>query len=146
MLSQAAANETLSEVPASGISAASEGSSRPEEVEVLPPVLAAAVSAVERYGWHAVHEGKSEWTALHWAAIEGRSAVCMRLLQHRADPLQPDNVGRTALDYAKEAGHADTWKLLNESIQVPVAASSAAAQGPSAYPMSLRMPPREVRR
>ena len=36
----------------------------------------------------AVHEGRREWTALHWAASEGNKALCARLLLHDADPSQ----------------------------------------------------------
>ncbi|OLP96683.1 hypothetical protein AK812_SmicGene21053 [Symbiodinium microadriaticum] len=62
----------------------------------MHPVLAAAVTAVENYGWQAVHEGRREWTALHWAASEGP-----QFFWH----LQVDQAGRSALDYARNAGH-----------------------------------------
>merc|ERR1719473_2606987 len=76
-----------------------------EEVQELPipPVYASAIAAVERYGWETVHGNEAEWTALHWAASEGRAQICERPLQCRADPSQPDNLGRSALDYAHEA-------------------------------------------
>ncbi|CAE7246783.1 TNKS [Symbiodinium necroappetens] len=76
----------------------------------MHPVLAAAVTAVENYGWQAVHEGRREWTALHWAASEGNKALCARLLLHDADPSQVDQAGRSALDYARNAGHRSTYE------------------------------------
>jgi hypothetical protein len=78
----------------------------------IPPVYASAIAAVERYGWETVHGGEAEWTALHWAAAEGRAQICERLLNCRADPVQPDNLGRSALDYAHEADDEETLEIL----------------------------------
>ncbi|CAE7488373.1 unnamed protein product, partial [Symbiodinium sp. KB8] len=117
----------------------------------MHPVLAAAVTAVENYGWQAVHEGRREWTALHWAASEGNKALCARLLLHDADPSQVDQAGRSALDYARNAGHRSTYEMLWQSQQrrrrsAPAAPASASPQqefksAPAAYPQSLRLPP-----
>ncbi|CAE7611571.1 ANKRD52 [Symbiodinium sp. CCMP2592] len=116
----------------------------------MHPVLAAAVTAVENYGWQAVHEGRREWTALHWAASEGNKALCARLLLHDADPSQVDQAGRSALDYARNAGHRSTFEMLWQSqqrrIRRSAPATSASPQqefkpAPAAYPQSLRLPP-----
>merc|ERR1712217_1024556 len=80
--------------------------------DTIPPVYVAAVAAVERYGWAAVHGGRSEWTALHWAAAEGQAEICARLLRCGADPKQPDNFGRSAFDYAREGTSEATWQTL----------------------------------
>jgi len=41
---------------------------------------------------------------LHYAAIEGRLAIAKRLLEGGADPTLGNNVGMTALDYARREG------------------------------------------
>ena len=41
-----------------------------------------------------MHGGRNDWTALHWAAAEGRQVLCARLLRENADPTQ---VPRAAL-------------------------------------------------
>merc|ERR1719359_592508 len=73
----------------------------------LPPVYEAAVSIVLQHGWHVLHGGENAgpaWTALHWAASEGRLDVCDVLLKANADPGHRDELGRVALDYALENG------------------------------------------
>jgi len=35
-----------------------------------------------------MHGGRNDWTALHWAAAEGRHVLCARLLKENADPTQ----------------------------------------------------------
>eukprot|EP00929_Paragymnodinium_shiwhaense_P122210 TRINITY_DN9481_c2_g1_i3.p1 TRINITY_DN9481_c2_g1~~TRINITY_DN9481_c2_g1_i3.p1 ORF type:complete len:1219 (-),score=326.50 TRINITY_DN9481_c2_g1_i3:122-3778(-) len=99
-----------------------------ELADALPPVYAAAVAAVERYGWKMVHRGNPEWTALHWAAAEGQYAVCQRLLRCAADPQQQDNMGRSPVDYAREAGHMAVKRLLEEHEGVISLASPSAVQ------------------
>ncbi|CAE8733841.1 unnamed protein product, partial [Polarella glacialis] len=74
----------------------------------IPPVYQAAIQAVETYGWEEIHPTESaEWTALHWAASAGQLEVCSRLLAAAADPRQPDHTGKSALQYAREAGHLE---------------------------------------
>ena len=62
-------------------------------VEDIPAVYAAAVAAVEQYGWEAIHGRKQEWTALHWSAAAGHVEVCHRLLVAMANPEQLDQSG-----------------------------------------------------
>ncbi|CAJ1448054.1 unnamed protein product, partial [Effrenium voratum] len=111
----------------------------------VPPAIAATVAAVESYGWQAVHGGRREWTALHWAAAEGRHVLCERLLQQNADPAQVDEMGKSAMDYAQEAGHQSTWLLLWQAQQEHSSPSKRFLQqvpspGPLAYPQSLLVP------
>eukprot|EP00928_Gymnodinium_smaydae_P039249 TRINITY_DN26847_c0_g7_i1.p1 TRINITY_DN26847_c0_g7~~TRINITY_DN26847_c0_g7_i1.p1 ORF type:complete len:704 (-),score=67.15 TRINITY_DN26847_c0_g7_i1:11-2065(-) len=87
-------------------------SARKQVSTSVPTVYAAAISAVERFGWEKVHGGNAEWTALHWAASVGRTEICARLLKANGDPRQPDHVGKCALDYAYDAGHILTWRIL----------------------------------
>lgn len=77
----------------------------------------AAIAAVERYGWETVHQGEPEWTALHWAASEGRADVCQRLLRCAADPHQLDNLGRSAVDYGRETRNMALLELLEGRAQ-----------------------------
>ncbi|CAE7777822.1 ANKRD52 [Symbiodinium pilosum] len=125
-----------------------------DETGTMHPVLAAAVTAVEKYGWQAVHEGRKEWTALHWAASDGNSALCARLLSHDADPAQVDQAGCSALDYARKAGHRSTlevlWQAQQQRLRRPtspvpakqeLANSSSQAPMLGAYPQSLLLPP-----
>eukprot|EP00929_Paragymnodinium_shiwhaense_P102265 TRINITY_DN65457_c0_g1_i1.p1 TRINITY_DN65457_c0_g1~~TRINITY_DN65457_c0_g1_i1.p1 ORF type:complete len:1013 (-),score=276.43 TRINITY_DN65457_c0_g1_i1:43-3081(-) len=98
----------------------------------VPRVYEKALLAVEKHGWHQVHApDAAEWTALHWAASEGRSDVCVRLIKAKADPQQPDHMGCAALDYALEAGHMVTWRILAGAIsESPVKTSSVASASP----------------
>jgi len=123
------------------------------ETHSLPKVYAAAVAAVERYGWRAVHEGEPEWTALHWAAAEGRDDICSRLLRCNADPRQPDSCGRSALDYACESGNETIFRMLEEAAcpdgLLPAGLSIMSMVEPiartaCAYPNSVQLLPREV--
>jgi len=81
----------------------------------LPRVYEAAVALVLEHGWHALHGGENSgpaWTALHWAALQGRSDVCEVLLQAGADPCHSDEMGKTPLDYAVAHKRQSTVTLL----------------------------------
>lgn len=119
----------------------------------LPPIIAASVEAVESYGWQAMHGGRNDWTALHWAAAEGRQVLCAKLLREKADPAQVDDTGKSALDYAREAKQHSTWLMLSQSQQEHLGKSKAltrpsdagfagTGQAPpyGSYPQSLLLP------
>eukprot|EP00435_Cladocopium_sp_Y103_P072797 s140_g41.t1 len=117
----------------------------------LPPIIAASVEAVESYGWQAMHGGRNDWTALHWAAAEGRQVLCAKLLREKADPAQVDDTGKSALDYAREAKQHSTWLMLSQSQQEHLAKSKATMTWPrseaagrgapyGSYPQSLLLP------
>jgi len=98
----------------------------------LPEVYKAAVALVLEYGWEVLHGGdRGEgpmWTALHWAAAEGRTDVCRLLLQCPGAAKfvqQRDEMGRTPLDYAVESGQQAAVDLLIDTLgcQVPLSAS-----------------------
>eukprot|EP00927_Polykrikos_kofoidii_P048103 TRINITY_DN42329_c0_g1_i1.p1 TRINITY_DN42329_c0_g1~~TRINITY_DN42329_c0_g1_i1.p1 ORF type:complete len:274 (+),score=32.33 TRINITY_DN42329_c0_g1_i1:99-824(+) len=103
-------SDVLAVVPAAVITTVSDGGG--SRCGHIPPIYEAAIAAVERFGWREVHGNNREWTALHWAATEGRTDICARLLRARADPKQIDHSGRAALDYAYQMGHALTWRIL----------------------------------
>lgn len=81
----------------------------------LPLVYRSAVHAVECFGWAAIHGETKEWTALHWAAAEGRVDICKRLLASAADPGQPDHTGQSAMTHAQSSGHAEVLRVLQQS-------------------------------
>jgi len=87
----------------------------------VPEVYKAAISIITRYGWAALHGGENggaAWTVFHWAASEGRTSLCERLLQLHADPLHVDEAGKMPIDYAEEAGHLDTALLLRRHMSM----------------------------
>jgi uncharacterized protein len=52
------------------------------------------------------------WTALHYAAFNGKKDVVELLLANTADVSAKDNVGRTPLHAAASTGHEDVVELL----------------------------------
>jgi ankyrin repeat protein len=57
-------------------------------------------------------EGTQGWTALIWAAKQGYAPTVTTLMRHQSDPTLKDFSGRTAADWAREAGHRDLVALL----------------------------------
>jgi len=116
--------EAAAAVPESpGMPAGSAGLQLPP---ALPRVYEAAVSIVLQHGWHVLHGGENAgpaWTALHWAASEGRLDVCELLLRANADPGHQDEVGKTALDYALENGQGAAIAMLTSVTEVEAEAS-----------------------
>ena len=51
---------------------------------------------------------------LHYLAGTGNTDLCLRLLQHGAEPLVPDDAGWSAVDYATSAHHHDLAQSLSE--------------------------------
>lgn len=51
-------------------------------------------------------------TALHWAALLGKTIVCGLLLDHHAKYDCPDTSGAKPLHYAVEGGHVETVEVL----------------------------------
>mmetsp|Transcript_125766 Transcript_125766/g.250971 ORF Transcript_125766/g.250971 Transcript_125766/m.250971 type:complete len:872 (+) Transcript_125766:192-2807(+) len=85
------------------------------DIGSIPSVYQTAIAAVQTYGWSQIHGNGPEWTALHWAASEGRADVCRLLLNAGGKPHQPDSTGRSSVDYALEHGHREVLNLLVET-------------------------------
>jgi len=83
-----------------------------EDNRPIPAVYQSAIAMVEHYGWQDVHDAGPEWTALHWAASEGRADVCARLLAAAGDPNMHDHAGRSAMEYAQAAGNEIVIEML----------------------------------
>mmetsp|Transcript_44218 Transcript_44218/g.127776 ORF Transcript_44218/g.127776 Transcript_44218/m.127776 type:complete len:629 (-) Transcript_44218:55-1941(-) len=119
---------TMGEAPVVGHRPACDDSAewRPSAREVLrslPAVYQAAVALVLEHGWEVLHggahAGEPAWTALHWAAAEGRLDVCRLLLgcAGGAEFVQRrDELGRSPLDYAVEGGHQAIVELLIQAL------------------------------
>jgi ankyrin repeat protein len=59
------------------------------------------------------HQERTQgWTALIWAAKQDHEQTVEALIHHRADPTLKDFSGRTAADWAREAGHAGLLNVL----------------------------------
>ena len=59
------------------------------------------------------HQERTQgWTALIWAIKQGHRQTVQTLMRHRADPTLEDRTGRTAADWAREAGHPDLLPLI----------------------------------
>eukprot|EP00931_Biecheleriopsis_adriatica_P053456 TRINITY_DN3127_c0_g1_i6.p1 TRINITY_DN3127_c0_g1~~TRINITY_DN3127_c0_g1_i6.p1 ORF type:complete len:1115 (+),score=267.57 TRINITY_DN3127_c0_g1_i6:272-3346(+) len=85
------------------------------DLEALPQVYRAAICIIMEHGWDALHGGEDggpAWTALHWAASEGRKDLCELLLSCRADAGHKDETGKTPFDFASANGHTATAVLL----------------------------------
>ena len=54
------------------------------------------------------------WTALHYAAYNGKIQVVEALLNAGADKAVKNNDGETALDYAQRGNHPAIVKLLRD--------------------------------
>eukprot|EP00746_Dinoflagellata_sp_MGD_P027733 gnl/MRDRNA2_/MRDRNA2_16547_c0_seq1.p1 gnl/MRDRNA2_/MRDRNA2_16547_c0~~gnl/MRDRNA2_/MRDRNA2_16547_c0_seq1.p1 ORF type:complete len:566 (-),score=108.97 gnl/MRDRNA2_/MRDRNA2_16547_c0_seq1:75-1643(-) len=72
----------------------------------IPMVYQAALDVIETHGWSALHNDTPTWTPLHWAASIGRVDICKYLVSQGADITFPDELGKTAIDYAHLRGHS----------------------------------------
>jgi len=59
------------------------------------------------------HQERTQgWSALIWAAKQGHDQTVETLMRHRADPSLTDFSGRTAADWAREAGQSHILALI----------------------------------
>lgn len=114
----------------------------------LPEVYQAAVALILEHGWDALHGGENagpSWTALHWAAVEGRADVCRLLLDAAADPLHEDEAGCSPLDYAVSERHQAIADMLSMAERQATSHGAALSSAFSAA-ATVRPPPPLSRR
>ncbi|CAK9042437.1 unnamed protein product, partial [Durusdinium trenchii] len=68
----------------------------------------------------AMHGGQNDWTALHWAAAEGRQVLCARLLRDNADPAQADDTGTPGANVQGQVLHEGTCTDFLAEIAHPI--------------------------
>lgn len=86
------------------------------EDEALPEPYRGFLARIEECGWDAVpFRWSHDFTLLHWAAQENRPGLCERLVALRADPTAADDLGCTALSYAREAGDGEALAALERA-------------------------------
>mmetsp|Transcript_78648 Transcript_78648/g.138688 ORF Transcript_78648/g.138688 Transcript_78648/m.138688 type:complete len:976 (-) Transcript_78648:110-3037(-) len=71
----------------------------------LPELYWPVLEEIDRRGWSNMTWAHG-FTLLHWAAKNNSPGLVERFLLQGADPLQEDEFGRTALDYAHESSSA----------------------------------------
>lgn len=73
---------------------------------------------IKKFGTeHLDHQSFHSWTALMYAAREGRTDLVSLLLRHGADPLIKNDLGHDALYYARKMNYADTAAVLNAEVE-----------------------------
>lgn len=89
--------------------------------QAVPPVYESALRLVLQSGWEALHGANAGpcWSALHWAAAEGRVDVVELLLRSGANLYHQDELGKTAMDYAREYGQTAVIRILSQCPQSP---------------------------
>jgi hypothetical protein len=123
---------------------ASRGDSKLQLPQGLPRVYEAAVSIVLQHGWQVLHGGDNAgpaWTALHWAASEGRLDVCDLLLRANADAGHRDELGKTALDYAYENGQHAAAAILQSAAEEASHTVLSNSWSPSSHQATLEASP-----
>ncbi|MDI1483308.1 ankyrin repeat domain-containing protein [Polyangium sp. y55x31] len=76
-----------------------------------------AVAALVEAGVPIDTKTKYGWMPLHLAAYNGDAKTVRALLALGADPHADDGTGKTALDWAREAGKAESARLLEEALR-----------------------------
>jgi len=77
----------------------------------LPQGFVDILHAVDTHGWDTLQWSEG-WTALHFAAQQGRSDVCSFLVARGADAGAKDKEGRTPVALAREGGHVEVERVL----------------------------------
>jgi len=70
---------------------------------VVPEAYLPVLEQIDELGWENMQWARG-FTLLHWAALNNQPALVQQLFAKGASPLQADDDGRTALDYARESG------------------------------------------
>jgi len=96
-------------------------------VEIEPEKLRDTVRHVLVIGWDNITWARG-YTALHFAAEQGRSETFSLLIALSADPLAKDYKGRSAIDVARAKGHDDCVAVLQEALKDCPTTTSPLAQ------------------
>ncbi|CAE7282819.1 Ankrd55 [Symbiodinium pilosum] len=70
---------------------------------LMPEAYLPVLEQIDELGWENMQWTRG-FTLLHWAAQNDQPMLVQQLFAKGADPLQTDDDGRTALDYARESG------------------------------------------
>jgi len=76
---------------------------RSRRKSVMPESYIPVLEEIDRRGWNNM-QWTNGFTLLHWAAQNDQPDLVEQLFTKAADPLQKDDAGRTALDFARESG------------------------------------------
>eukprot|EP00929_Paragymnodinium_shiwhaense_P000308 TRINITY_DN100548_c0_g1_i1.p1 TRINITY_DN100548_c0_g1~~TRINITY_DN100548_c0_g1_i1.p1 ORF type:complete len:1674 (+),score=540.89 TRINITY_DN100548_c0_g1_i1:94-5115(+) len=79
----------------------------------LPAAAVQILEQIETQGWETVN-WRHDHTLLHLAAEHGDHKLCTHLVTLDADPNAMDDKGRTPVDCAREHGHADCARAIEE--------------------------------
>jgi len=83
--------------------------------EKIPPQFSKALEAIRLHGWRSL-KWAGGWSALHWAAQEGRLDVVRFLVGVGAPAGLADKAGRIPAFYAQKKGHGRIVEFLNSRI------------------------------
>merc|ERR1719163_2467191 len=72
-------------------------------VKAIPEAYVKVIDQIEKLGWEKMVWARG-FTLLHWAAKNDRADLCAHFLFQKADPNHKDDGGRSAFDYATDAG------------------------------------------
>eukprot|EP00931_Biecheleriopsis_adriatica_P079294 TRINITY_DN5269_c0_g1_i1.p1 TRINITY_DN5269_c0_g1~~TRINITY_DN5269_c0_g1_i1.p1 ORF type:complete len:1210 (+),score=328.81 TRINITY_DN5269_c0_g1_i1:460-3630(+) len=70
---------------------------------MLPETYLPVLEEIDRVGWQNMTWARG-FTLLHWAAKNDAPELVDKFISQGADPLQADDSGKTALDYARDSG------------------------------------------
>merc|ERR1711920_372724 len=74
-----------------------------EDTQTIPQEYLSIIDHIDEFGWDSL-EWDDGYTLLHWAAKQNMTGLCARFLVTGAKADQKDARGKSAIDYADEAG------------------------------------------
>ena len=87
------------------------------QFEGIPAEFVKAIEAIKLHGWKSL-KWAGGWSALHWAAQEGRIDMVKYLVDVAKAPAGlPDKAGRSPAFYAQKKGHTRIVDFLNARLQ-----------------------------
>lgn len=89
---------------------------RSRRKSAIPEGYLPVLEEIDQQGWNNMQWTRG-FTLLHWAAQNDQPELVEQLFQKAADPLQRDDDGRTALDFARESGSLEVVEALKRYSQ-----------------------------